>query len=74
MKKVLCARAKITTLLSYFVNKSNKIRCRGVDDRLHLTLLSINRLNQTEPATFSVLLFWAFFKGFKSLTISVFSV
>ena len=34
-----------------------------VDDSFHLPLLSMNRLNQTEPATFSILSFWDFFKG-----------
>jgi hypothetical protein len=29
---------------------------RGVDGSLHLTVPSINRLNQTEPATFSTVL------------------
>ena len=33
-----------------------------VDGSLQFTLLSMNRLNQTEPATFAVL-FWAFFRG-----------
>ena len=35
-----------------------------VDNSLHFPLPSINRLNETEPATFAVLLFWAFFMGF----------
>ena len=35
----------------------------GVDGSLHFTLPSMNRLNQTEPATFAILLFWAFFSG-----------
>jgi hypothetical protein len=33
----------------------------GVDGNMHLTVPSMNRLNQTEPATFSILPFWAFF-------------
>jgi hypothetical protein len=36
----------------------------GVDGSLHLTVPSMNRLNQTEPATFSILSFWAFFRDF----------
>ena len=36
----------------------------GVDGSLHLPLPSMSRLNQTEPATFSVLLCSAFFKGY----------
>ena len=35
----------------------------GVDSSLHFTLLSMNRLNQTETATFAILLFWAFYRG-----------
>jgi hypothetical protein len=30
----------------------------GVDGSLHLTVPSMNRLNQTEPATFSILPCW----------------
>jgi hypothetical protein len=33
-----------------------------VDGSLHSTVQSMNRLNQTEPATFSILSFWAFFR------------
>jgi hypothetical protein len=33
----------------------------GVDGSLHLTVPSMNRLNQAEPATFSILPCWAFF-------------
>ena len=36
---------------------------RGEDGSLHFPILSMNRLNQNEPATFAVLLFWAFFRG-----------
>jgi hypothetical protein len=32
----------------------------GVDASLYLTVPSMNRLNQTEPATFSILTCWAF--------------
>ena len=32
----------------------------GVDGSLHFPLSSMNRLNQTEPATYAILLFWAF--------------
>ena len=35
----------------------------GVGGSLHFTLPSMNRLNQTEPATFAILLFWAFYRG-----------
>jgi hypothetical protein len=34
----------------------------GVDGSLHLTVPSMNRLNQTESATFSILPCWAFFR------------
>jgi hypothetical protein len=34
----------------------------GVDGSLHLKVPSTNRLNQTEPATFSILLCLAFFR------------
>jgi hypothetical protein len=34
----------------------------GVDGSLHLTVPSMNRLNQTEPETFSILPCWAFFR------------
>jgi hypothetical protein len=34
----------------------------GVDGSLHFTVPSMNRLNQTEPATFSILPCWAFFR------------
>jgi hypothetical protein len=36
----------------------------AVDRKLHLTLPSMNRLNETEPATFSVLSFLNFFRNF----------
>jgi hypothetical protein len=36
----------------------------GVDGSLHFTVSSMNRLNQTEPATVSILSFWAFFGEF----------
>jgi hypothetical protein len=36
----------------------------GMYDNLHFLLPSMNRLDQTEPATFSILLFYAFFKNF----------
>ena len=41
----------------------NKFTLWGVDGSLYFTLPSMNRLNQTEPATFAILLFWAFFMG-----------
>jgi hypothetical protein len=34
----------------------------GMDGSLHLTVPSMNRLNQTEPATFSILPCWTFFR------------
>jgi hypothetical protein len=34
----------------------------GVDGNLHFPIPSINRLNQTELATFSIVLFWTFFR------------
>jgi hypothetical protein len=34
----------------------------GVDGNLHFPVPSMNRLNQTEPATFSILSCWAFFR------------
>jgi hypothetical protein len=34
----------------------------GVNGSLHLTVPSMNRLNQTEPATFSIKPCWAFFR------------
>jgi hypothetical protein len=39
-----------------------KLVLGGVDGSLHLTVPSMNRLNQTEPATFSVWPCWAFFR------------
>jgi hypothetical protein len=35
---------------------------RGAEGSLHLTVPSMNRLNQTELATFSILLCFAFFR------------
>jgi hypothetical protein len=35
---------------------------RGVDGNLHFQVPSMNRLYQTEPTTFSILLCWTFFK------------
>jgi hypothetical protein len=34
----------------------------GLDGSLHFTVPSMNRLNQTEPATFTILPCWAFFR------------
>jgi hypothetical protein len=34
----------------------------GVDGNLHFPVPSMNRLNQTEPATFLILPCWAFFR------------
>jgi hypothetical protein len=34
----------------------------GVDGSLNLTVQFMNRLNQTEPATFSILACWGFFR------------
>jgi hypothetical protein len=37
----------------------------GMDSTLYFPVLSMNRLNQTEPTTFfSILPFWTFLKGF----------
>jgi hypothetical protein len=35
---------------------------RGMDGKLYFPIPSMNRLNQTEPATFSILLCWTFFR------------
>jgi hypothetical protein len=35
-----------------------------VEGYLHLIVQTMNRLNQTEPATFSIMLCWAFFRDF----------
>jgi hypothetical protein len=37
-------------------------KCHSVDGSLDLTVPFMNRLNQTEPATFSILPCWAFFR------------
>jgi hypothetical protein len=42
----------------------------GVDSSLNFLVLYTNRLNQTEPATFSILLFWTFFGNSISLYLS----
>jgi hypothetical protein len=34
----------------------------GVDGNLHIPVPPMHRLNQTEPATFSILLCWTFFR------------
>jgi hypothetical protein len=34
----------------------------GVDGKLHFRVPFMNRLNQTELSTFSILSFWAFFR------------
>jgi hypothetical protein len=41
---------------------SAKAGVKGMDSSLHFTVPFMNRLNQTEPATFSILSFWAFFR------------
>ena len=41
----------------------NKPVLGGVGGSLHFTLPFMNRLNHTEPASFAILLFWAFFRG-----------
>jgi hypothetical protein len=43
----------------------------GVDGSLHLTVPSMNRLNQTDPATFSILLFRTFLRGSNFLNFKV---
>jgi hypothetical protein len=45
---------------------------RGVDSSLHFTVPSMNRLSQTEPATFTILSFWTFFRDFYFLYFNVF--
>jgi hypothetical protein len=35
---------------------------RGVHGNFHFPVPSMNRLNQNEPATFSILLYWTFFR------------
>jgi hypothetical protein len=47
---------------------------RGVDGSLHLTVPSMNRLNQTEPAAFSILQFWAFSRDSYFLYFNTFLV
>ena len=49
-------------LLLYNQESVNKTSW-GVNGSLHFPLPSMNRLYQTEPATFAILLFWAFFRG-----------
>jgi hypothetical protein len=44
----------------------------GVKGSLHLLLLPMNTLNQTESATFSILPFWAFFKDLFGLEMLLF--
>jgi hypothetical protein len=39
-----------------------KLVLGGVDGNLHFPVPSMNMLNQTEPATLSILPFWAFFR------------
>jgi hypothetical protein len=38
------------------------ILSRTFSSNLHFPVLSMNRFNQTEPATFSILRFWTFFR------------
>ena len=57
-------------MLSPFIYK-RFIRDLSKQAVLFFYLPSMNRLNQTEPATFSVLLCWAFFKGTISFYISL---
>jgi hypothetical protein len=40
-----------------------KLVLGGVDGNLHFPVPSMNRLNQTGPATFSILLCWTFFRN-----------
>ena len=44
----------------------------GVDGSLYFTLPSMNRLSQTEPAIFVILLCWAFIRGSFSLYFETF--
>jgi hypothetical protein len=46
----------------------------GVDGNFHFPVPSMNRLNQTEPATFSILLCWTFFRDSVLLYFIVTSV
>jgi hypothetical protein len=46
----------------------------GVDGKLHFTVPSMNRLDQTEPAAFSILSCWAFFRDSVLLYFIVTSV
>jgi hypothetical protein len=44
---------------------------RGVNGSLHLTVTSMNRLNQTETATFLILPFWTFCRGSNFLYLNI---
>jgi hypothetical protein len=45
----------------------------GVDGNLHFPVPSMNRLNQTEPATFSIMLCWIFFRDSDFLFILLYT-
>jgi hypothetical protein len=45
---------------------------RGVCGNLHFPVPSMNSLNQTEPVSFSILSFWAFFRDFVVLYLNSF--
>jgi hypothetical protein len=51
------------SIFSFNFSAFSKPVLGGVDGNLHFPVPSMNRLNQTEPATFSILPCWAFFRG-----------
>jgi hypothetical protein len=59
---ILTAEKGKATEMSYSDVRSLVHFCRGVDGNLHFPVPSMNGLNQTEPATFSILPCWAFFR------------
>jgi hypothetical protein len=56
--------------VSKFITSPFRVKCwillkpvlGGVNGNLHFPVPSMNRLNQTEPATFSIFLCWTFFR------------
>jgi hypothetical protein len=46
----------------------------GVDGNLHFPVPTMNRLNQTEPATFSILPWWTFFRNSVFIYLMITSV
>jgi hypothetical protein len=51
--------------------KWNSARGKRGDSSLHLLVLSMKKLNQTEPAAFSILPFWSLFKDSIFLLVSM---